>query len=446
MKKLIAISVMLALCASAVFADVTVGGQLQLKNNIMMGNSSYESYVNKDGDTKYRAKDPTVVASGAHEAKVKFNVGDPTAGLQYVITSYGNNIDTWGFMYWRFIPQVRLEVGRDYDGKFGHAQISGWGFTGEAKNGVAAISDYGVDAGNKPSSLDSSGRNAFYGGTGSAWNTSLSIYPIDGLTVNLWVPTGSGEVAAARYVKFNANVVYAIEGVGTVRLAYKSDTGYVKSKADSWWKGEQKGTPTAYAAFHFNGVPGFGAEVGGGYQFPLKYKKDYNNAAAGNIDEQIKYSKDYDIKIGLGANFTSGPFGIKLRTGVVLPGTETTETTVAGTTTKVDNKDSQVTQFGINILPNYTIGKATIYLFSGLGVQSVKDYKKQKADTGYAINKSNSVIDWFVNPYVLIRAGDLRFYGGVQFWSDGVKGGNGKKDNKDAVVYWNIPFGFNCYF
>jgi len=435
MKKLIAISVMLVLLAGAVFAEVTVGGQLQIKNNIMKGSSIDKTY-------------PTVNAAGAHEAKVKFNAGDSTAGLQYVITSYGTSVESWGFMYWRFIPQVKLEVGRDYDGKFGHAQIAGWGFTGEAKNGVAAISDYGVDEGSKPSSLNSSGRNAFYPGTGNAWNTSLSIYPIDGLTINLWVPTDSAQAAGFRYARFQANVAYAIEGVGTVRLAYISDTGYVKAKADSWWKSEQKGTPQVYAAFHFTGVEGLGAEIGGGYHFPLKYSKDYNNEAAGFIDEQEKYSQDFPISIGLGASYTAGAFGIKLRAGAVLPGQTTEEITVAGETTKKESKDNEITQIGVNILPNYTIGQATIYLFSGIGIQSVGDYKKTGGNetAGFRTNESNTVVDWFVNPYVLIRAGDLRFYAGVQFYSNGVKTGNGKPDNKDALVYWNIPFGFNCYF
>jgi len=440
MKKLIAISVMLALCASAVFADLTIGGQLQIGNNIMSGNSSYEKYVNKNGEDKYRATDPQVAATAWENGKIKLNFGDANAGGQYGIEAKGSSVGSWGFMYWRFIPQVKLQVGRDPDGQFGHAQIIGWGFTGEAKNSVGALNDYGGAV----SSLSSSGgptSGSYYGGTGGDPNVSLSIYPIDGLTINLWVPTKDDkQVYGFRYARFEANVEYKIESVGTVRLAYKSNTGFVKAKADSWWKTEQQSTPTAYAAFHFNGVPGLGAEIVGAYHFPLV--REYSFDAG-----KTKYTVDYPIATALGVNFTSGPFGVKARLGGSFGGQQTEkEFDDPKVTTKDDIK------YGINILPNYTIGQTTIYLFSGLGFQTTqakaKDGKKnyEVAGGNYATNKSDTIVDWFVNPYVLIRAGDIRFYGGVQFWSDGVKKGNGKPNNKDAVVNWNIPFGFNCYF
>jgi len=445
MKKLIAISVLLALVAGAVFADLTIGGQLQIGNNILSGDGKYEAYTTKDGLTEYRAKDPTVSATAWENGKIKLNFGDDVAGGQYGIEAKGSSVGSWGFMYWRFIPQVKLQVGRDPDGQFGHDQISGWGFTAEAKNSVGALNDYGGAV----SSLSSSGgptSGVWYGGTGDRANVSLSIFPIDGLTINLFVPTGSNEVYGFRYARFEASVAYAIEGVGTVRVAYKSDTGFVKAKADSWWKTEQQGTPTAYAAFHFTGVPGLGAELGVAYHFPLI--REYDIEGLG----KTKYTRDYPVATALGVAFNSGDFGIKARLGGSFGGSATEK---EFNDPKVETKDD--VKYGINILPSYKIGATTIYLFSGLGFQTTQAEAKnglksyEVAGGIYATNESDTVVDWFVNPYVSISAGSLTFYAGVQFWSDGVKKGNGKVDNngkpnKDAVVQWGIPFGFNCYF
>jgi len=272
----------------------------------------------------------------------------------------------------------------------------------------------------------------------------LSIFPIDGLTINLWVPTSSGGVYGFRYSRFNLNVAYAIEGAGTIRFSYVSDTGFVKAKADSWWKTEQTGTPTTYLAFHFNGVPGFGAEVGVAYHFPLVREYEFANVAGNN---KAKYTVDYPIATAIGVQYAAGDFGIKARLGG----------SFGGKRTEKEFDDPEIVakddvKYGINILPSYKVGQATIFLFSGLGFQTTQAEAKgglknyEVAGGMYATNESDTVVDWFVNPYVAISAGSLTFYAGIQFWSDGVKSGNGKLDNKDAVVKWNIPFGFNCYF
>ena len=443
MKKLIAISVMCALVAGAAFADTTVGGAIFVGGELLNGTSEEGSFPG----TKAINKDD-------YNTLIKLTFGDNSAGGWLSIHNNNGNYYHW-FGWWRPIPQVRVQIGRNSDGDFGTAQITGWGFTGESKNGLGALGEY-----SGPIFGLAHARTGFYGGTGDTPNYQVSIFAIEGLTINLWIPFNNTQAAGFTFSKFHANIVYRIVDVGNVTLSYQSDTGYLEADEDSWWKTEQTGTPKVFLSFFLTAIENMAVDLGLAYKFPLTYS---NDVAAVN-DEfgyetkagyKTNYNENFPFEVGLGFRYTAGDFGFKLRAGFSLGG-DTTKTDV---TEKIDGaanpsylKDVTVNkplQISVNILPTYKIGANTIYFYAGMGIQSIEDWEKADKGSIWENTGSNAVVSWFINPYLFIPAGSLRFQVGFQLYSDGVgypykEGGKIKYDA--AKINWAIPIGFYTYF
>jgi hypothetical protein len=415
MKKLIAISVMCALVTGAAFAETSVGGQVFVGGTILQGDNIKDSQPTTGG-----------IENDRYNTAIKVSFSEGSAGGR--IRILGNNagasdiFDEW-FGWWRPIPQLRIQVGSNQDGDFGTAQISGWGFTGENKNNGGNQGAMGEYNGYQE------GRNVartvgWYGGTGGTPNLQFSLYPIDGLSVNVWIPWSSQEVGFT-LARFNAQVQYRLTDIGTVSLSYQGDTGYLKADPDSWWKTEQTGMPKIFASFYLTAIDGMGVDLGLAYKFPL-----YN--------ERTEATTNYPFEVGLGYRFGQGDFGFKLRASLS-----------TGASVKAKDADAvqDITQISVNILPSYKIGTATVFFYAGMGVLSNPEYEEGD-DSQYGINESNSIVSWFVNPYVFIPAGGLRFKVGFQLYSDGNKymKADGSGDRDDPVIKWAIPFGFYAYF
>jgi hypothetical protein len=415
MKKLIVISVIFALVSSAAFAETSITGGLTLNGELMNGNS----LVVKDADDKPHYTHPGTSAIGAAgwQTQIGINFGDATAGGKLVHNSTDVAVEH-AFGWWRPIPQVRFQIGKNSDGDFGAAQITGWGFTSEAKN-IVALAD------------NSYATVGFYPGTGGAWNFNFSLFPIDGLTVNLFFPWGTGDKFAANIVKTEINVVYNIEGIGTARLSYKSNTGYVEAADWEWFdKGgitSPAASPQAFLSFFLTAVEGMAFDLGFAYKFPFVNK----------ADEDFIITTNHPVEIGLGYRIALGDFNFKLRTGLTFGGS----TVIDAKGLDLDPaKDS--TKFGIDILPTYKLGNITLYLYSGLKIEAIEDWEKVSALTKYGKNESSAVAEWFINPYILIPTDAMRFMVGLKIYSDGVKYSSGEP----ALVNWAIPLGFYVYF
>jgi hypothetical protein len=418
MKKLIAIAVIFALAAVSVsFAETTLGGQIFIGGEFLNGNNVEKSQPG------------TGAVAVDSNTKVKVGFGDSTAGgfLNFKASTWHQ----W-FGFWKPIDSLRIKVGSDEDGDFGAAQITGWGFTGEAKNGLGALSDYGSY--NTIGGLTVA-RGGFYGGTGSTPNVNLSYNPpVDGLQVNFWIPF-QGQNAGATYSKFELQVVYKIPDIGTAYLSYQNRAGYLRGTADSWWgNNAYTETPKIWASFYLTAIDNMAVDLGVAYHFPLTNQ--------GKLQEGEKEKVlNYPVDIGLGFRFASGDFTFKLRAGFSFGESATYD----GKEVEAISDEAQ-TKVGVNILPSYKVGNVTVFFFAGLGIDAVQDYKK--AGGKWATNESNSVASWFVNPYVHIPAGDaLRFQVGFQLYSDGVKDTVLKAgDDPAPLVKWAIPFGFYAYF
>jgi hypothetical protein len=377
LKKCIVVMVMFALVAGAAFAQITLGGQLQEGMTLLSGNNVKENDIKTGGTYN----------STYHEAKYSVMFGDGTAGGRLVLYAKGG---FWGWMQWRPNQYFRVKIGSDGDGEWGFPQIIGWGFTGEAKNSVAAVNDYD---GSLPMKYRHAGLN--YGGFDgdASFNFGISVFPVDMLQINfLFRGFDTAMEITERLSKIQISAMYKIEEIGTIRFAAVGNGGLMKDAAD----GADIGT--LHLAFYSNEiVQGLAFELGGQYNLP-------------HLNQTDTFSP---ITVGGGINLTmTDPFNLKIRGGVSLGG-------------KTKGVDNDTTGFSVGILPSYKLAKLTVFLQAGLGMEIKKD-----AD--------EPVYGWFVNPYIWVPVGSMSMWVGVQILDQHVV--------QDGQIAWNIPFGFNFYF
>jgi hypothetical protein len=389
LKKCIVIMVMFALVAGVAFAQITFGGQLQEGMDLFSGTNVTDDKVIMGGH--YHPEGPY------HEAKFSVLFGDGTAGGRLVWML--DEQVMWGWMQWRPSQYFRVKIGSDYDGEGGFPQIIGWGFTGEAKNSVAAVNDY--SGGGLPMSYRNSGLN--YGGfdgypsSDKMVHLQLSVFPIDMLQINLlFRDIDLQKEVAERLATLQLYASYKIEEIGTVRFAAVGGGGL--------WEDSANGTSigTLHLAFYSNEiVQGLAFELGGQYSLPKKSADGFD----GGFDA---------IRIGGGINMTlTDPFNFKLRFGTMFGGQ------------KADGSDIEKFGMSVGLLPSYKLPKMTIFLHVGFGLeQETKD--------------DDAVYEWFINPYIWVPMGGMRMWVGLQIQD--------QHSLNDGQFKWAIPFGFNFYF
>ena len=298
MKKLIAISVVFALLAVTAFADTSVGGNLKIGLSLVSGDDS-------GGDAQ---SGPLTL----YDAHVNVNFGDSAAGGMVRVWSKTNDWQAsfFTFGWWKPFDQLRIQLGQNADGDFGHAQISGWGFNGEAQGGTSLDQHRKLGAGGFP--VVARTTKAWYGGF-DGMGAAISIFPVDGLTINWVIPFGEGELGDT-FGRSHFGVVYGIPDIGTVRLAA------VLTDPDA------SDLPVNfYGSFFLMAIDDLSVDIGVGYA------------------EEI-------LGIGLGLRYTAGDFSVKLRFGV-------------------DLEDPDVS-LGVHILPSYNIGGGAVaFLNAGFGMQ-----------------------------------------------------------------------------
>ena len=396
LKKCIVIMVMFALVAGAAFGQITFGGQLQEGMDLFSGTNVNDDNVFMGGH--YYPEGPY------HEAKFSVLFGDGTAGGRLVWML--DEQVMWGWMQWRPNQYFRVKIGSDYDGEGGFPQIIGWGFTGEAKNSVAAVNDY---AGGLYMQYRNSGLN--YGGfdgypaSDKMFHLQFSIFPIDMLQVNFLFrdidkpqSAEDGEDITTKLANMQIYASYRIEQVGTIRFAAVGKGGFARHVDSGGSSKDGDGRATFHLAFYSNEiVQGLAFELGG--QLDAKHR---------NTDATDP------IRIGGGFNLTAtDPFNMKLRFGTMFGGKTAT------------GDDIEKTGFSIGLLPSFKLPKMTIFFHAGLGIEQ----ENKDAD---------SVYEWFINPYVWVPMGGMRMWVGLQIID--------QHSVQDGQFKWVIPCGFNFYF
>jgi len=380
LKKLIVIMALFALVTGAAFAQVVFGGQMQMGSMLFSGNNVNGNDVTLGGNY-----------DGAYkEAKISMVLGDGKAGGRMVYTLANPTNDMWGWFMWRPNQYFKLRIGKDGDGEGGFPQIIGWGFTGEAKNSVASLSDYN-------GSLAMQYRNAGlnYGAFDgiSSFNFQLSVFPIDMLQVSfLFRGFDSPEPVEEKLANMQIWAQYKIEEIGTVRFAAVGNGAF----ADITTEGGNIGT--FHLAFHTTEiVRGLAFEFGGQYNLPRVGVETFDG-----------------IRLAGGINMTTltDPFNLKVRMGTQFGG-------------KTKGETNEKWGYSIGLLPSYKLPKLTIFCHLGLGLEQ----DKKEEDVKY---------DWFINPYIWMPLGGMRMWVGIQIIDE---------HTQNAGQFgWKIPFGFNFYF
>jgi len=371
-KRWIAILVVFALISGTAYAQVTYGGQLQMGTNIISGTNVKEADIMSGG--AYGA--PT----NYHEAKFSAVFGDGQAGGRLVWRL--NDRDAWGWMQWRPNEFFRIKIGHDRDGEWGGAQISGWGFTGEAKNSVGAVNDW---SNNSPQSMGYV-RRGFYGGIGDgeSFSVLMSFWPMDNVQVNFGVPNFSEQKIDDQFAKAHLGAIIRIEEVGVARVYFQGRGGLAKDSADP--------IGNIFASFFLNSIQGMALDLGFKYSLPA-----------------VDVSDTYDnMDVGLGFTYGADPFNVKFRLGASFGGKS--------------GGEARDPQLAFGILPYYKLPKMWVFFHAGMGMTLADEVTS----------------DWFINPYVWVPMGSMRMWVGLQI--------EDMSRVREGEVKWNVPFGFNFYF
>jgi len=364
MRKLIAISVVFALIAGASFAQTAVSGSLSVRAKLI--------------DDKLDDQENTATTSGQIEtAYVQLSGQNDDGTFGGLIRLRGN--EAGGayhrvFAWWKPIPQLNVFLGQDPDGKFG--PYNAWSFF-QGQESYAHDHDWGA-------------WRAAFPGNWDTFGLALSIYPIQGLEVDIIVPFGANNNASKNFNdlffgSLQLAVVYGIPDIGQVFL------NVLGPGSDIFTDGTHNNYGTIGFSFLLTAVPGINVQVG------------FSTIIPGDVE-------DYPINLALIANYNGEGFGVKLRSRFVLG-------SGSGATA---NKD--YVQIGVDVQPWISLGPVTAYL-----------------DIGFITtdNGTTAVSQFILNPYIRMGfgGGSLRF--GVLF-----KDPNLEVD-KDAAISLPLTFGYS---
>jgi len=382
MKKLIAIAVLFAIVAGAAFAETAVSGNITTRARLFevgFGNDS-------NGDPKK----PTIYGEvETAYVQVSGQNDDGTyGGLARIRSNDGTGKYHRAFAWWQPIPQLRVFLGQDPDGKFGSDQLVSWPHH-QGQEDWAHHHNWG------------NWRNVFPGNW-DKFGLAFTVKPAQGVELNLTVPMGGfGQDSTAWSGGTNINGLRSWEGTygnrlledvlfGSLQLStnfaipdigkiffvirgpgWDSD-GNVRGGSSIFAEdyGKAKGENFGYTGLSFlvTAVEGLQAQLGAAMTIP--------DSDGG----------EYPFNLGLAAHYVSGDFGIKFRSRFVFG---------AGSPASF-NKDAVV--IDADIMPWYNLGVLRAFLNIGFSV----------TDSGAA--NTDPVAALWVNPYIRVplSGGEIR--------------------------------------
>jgi hypothetical protein len=395
MKKLIAISVMIALIAGAVFAETSLAGAVESRLNVYKGvfGDHGEAY---DGGFP---KPKTGGEFGTAWIALSGNNDDGTLGGMFRLRGQDiTNADfRWHrvFVWWKPIPQMRLFLGQDADGMFETGQLTSWAFH---QGSESYLTVHNWDYWRK-----------IFPGNWDTFGAALSFYLVPGLDLNLVIPTGQptgwprhhnqavvreSELETIYPGSLQLTAGYNITDVGKVAFAW------IGSGENYFSDDFEVGTLGKIALSFYSGA------LVDGLQFQV-----------GGSTDLLKGADDLaPINVGAAVHFGMGDFGVKFRAGCDL-----------------DMTDAGALFLTANVMPTYVtpVGKVCL-------------------DIGGSFSKANKDADmeygFWVNPYLKTGLSGGYFQVGIMFLNN-IAGGQGgditvNVDDKPRV-YLPIILGFN---
>ena len=494
MKKLIVFSVVFALVAGAAFAEVSFGGTVFGKVDVVGGSSVKDSDITAGGGMGRINVDASAESEdGTFGGWMRFRAG-----------GYGAGASGWGLAWWKPIEMVKFQIGNNPDGIFDTSHMTRWGFyqvagdVGVVNAGNAWGGGLGGFTGgdslenlakyfdpnekDKPGLASATSDFVFFGGFGG-FGAMLSITPIDLLALNFVFPYAGGP-AENTYKKLIAQAVVNLDGIGQFSLTYQAGKGEKDYKAGTDAIKGIAGTPvyevldTATNTVTWEttkpdptnpadatkvvlrtqtvgGTPDIPAVPAVGYdESPGKLFASFYFSMIENLGLDLGFSFTLPTKtqrddgtlnplgLGLGVQFGAGQFGIKSRILTSLGGKY-----VSSVNSKGDTETAAI-PLGLtfDLLPSFAINdNLTAFLSVGLGLS---DQWKWMKDTPNSADYYQALVNFHINPYVQYKFD----------WSKGLfagfllesKGSYQKKDAKgdaiDPVLTWSIPVGLYITF
>jgi len=292
MKKIIAISLMFALVAGAVFADTSVGG----------GVETHFSLVDKTGKED---DDPTMGGSVATAQIVLTGANaDGTLGGRFRFRNTkisGSPQYDQVYVWWKPIEQVKIFLGIDQDGMFDTASIVGWSFH-------AGDNDYIFNH------MWDHWR-AVFPGNWDGFGLAFSFYPMPGLDINLVIPTGKvGWPQDPEASVTQSEPISGDDGVlpGRLRLqiGYALDVGKISLVYNGGGVVKEKGNYGQLGSFGDNN-----GQIGA--SFLLTSLDSMQILIGGSV---ILFEEDMQIAAGLGFVYNGEGFGVKVRGSYMMRG------------------------------------------------------------------------------------------------------------------------------
>ena len=355
MKKLIAIAVVFALIAGAAFADTAVSGSISVRSKLI-------------SDTLNDVENTAVTSGEVETAYVQLsgqNDDGTFGGLIRLRGNDGRQLYHRAYAWWKPIPQLNIFLGQDPDGKFG--PYNAWTFF-QGQESYAHDHDWGQ-------------WRAAFPGNWDTFGLALSVFPIQGLEVDIVVPiggTGKGSGAGTgvinswenNYADINFNklffgslqlaVVYAIPDIGKVFLNVLGPGNDIFDDI----KDDNYGT--IGLSFLLTAVPGIDVQVGFSTQIP------------GEV-------KEYPTNLALIANYNGEGFGVRFRSRFV-----------------IGTKD--FFEVGADVQPWINLGPVTAYLNIGF-----------ISTDGDGSGGADAVAQFILNPYIRMGFGGGSLRLGVLF-------------------------------
>jgi len=307
MKKIIAISVMLALVAGAVFAETSVGGTVNTAFTLAHQEGA-------DGDDPLMGGgfgDLDIKLSGSNSdgnlgGQLRFRIG----ALRDGNSSSGISELNQAFVWWKPIEQVKIWLGVDADGMWDTCDFTGWGFH-QGEQG--SIFNHQWDW----------WRNIFRGNL-DRYALAFSFYPIEGLDINLGLVPGAGwpnayqntgSTPADRADPTWTGDPGAKDEVFITDSASKANDGMLP--AHLWFVGNYN-LSVGKISFTYGGAALAGGENGAiGASFLLTAIENLQVKIGGSM---VTSKPDSEIWGGLGVAWQGDGFGAKLRVGVKMVG------------------------------------------------------------------------------------------------------------------------------
>jgi len=395
MKKLIAISVVFALVAGAVFA-ADVSGEVFGKITPLQGDTKKApagqkgSGVQGTGEMKrIRVEVTGEDDNGLFGGYIRVDRSPWWLADMFTDSSYAPSKDhlppelgiVTGNVWWKPSEQFKFMIGGNgKDGFFGADGITRWGFYQVAADGV------GVAQENWRFS------SSFYQGMDHLYQAIFTITPMDAVEINIGVPffdwtqnkDGQTNQTADKFKKTNFQFAYTIDGTGKFALTYKGDV----------MEGEDQ--PTVFGYFNLTAIENLGIDIGIGFKFPNKDPSTSNPIAA-----------------GVGVAYNAGEFGVKAR--------------VQGT---FGGEKSDPLEIDFDVLPYYAISDTMTFFFDAGIYLAMPD-------------QGDNVLGWHINPYIAVKSSwwAPSFYAGIR-----IDNNNGEKNGNDSVINWSIPIGIAAHF